>query len=94
MYGPVKEHLFGKVIPDDDTLEDAYRRAYGIASMNELVKKEAEAVKKRADRVRIPKQLRDDIQSRLEENPALPWDKALADVVRNKVVRSGKRKSK
>ena len=76
----LKEHGIKKVVPDADTLADAYRRAYLIASINRHVDDFVDEAQQQADEVAIPKRLAARIKKALRENPARPWDAVLAEI--------------
>ncbi|NUQ60905.1 MAG: hypothetical protein HUU20_00340 [Pirellulales bacterium] len=78
----LKEHGIKKVIPDADTLADAYRRAYLIASINRHVDDFLDEARDEADEVQIPKRLAARIKKALREDPARPWDAVLADIAK------------
>ena len=82
------EHGVEKVVPDAATLQAAYRRATQIAFVREQLPSIVEAAVKEAESVKVPKTLKRMIQKRLKEDPALPWDQAVADLVTQKRVRA------
>jgi hypothetical protein len=74
--GKLKNNGVMKVIPDDATLERAYRRAAVISKLPKWVVAEAETVK-------VPAGLREKAQRALEAAPALSWDAAIAECARH-----------
>jgi hypothetical protein len=80
----LEEHGVKKVIPDEATLEQAYRRSLKRRIINDgmdaLEKKAAEE----ADKCVMPESLRDRVTEMLEESPALPWDDAITEIVDDK----------
>ena len=76
----LQEHGIEKVIPDTDTLADAYRRAYLIASINRRVDDILYEAQRESDEVAVPKNLSDQIKRMIEKDPAHPWDAVLAEI--------------
>jgi hypothetical protein len=74
-----------KVVPDENVLADAYRRAFvreGVrAAVSELREKLEEQVKQSG----IPAELRVQVQQLLADHPRQPWDKALGHLVREEL---------
>ena len=73
----LQEHNIKKVVPDNDTLEAAYRRAYLIASINRLVD---DFLDEEADEVTPPTNLAARIKRAVRKNPSRPWDAVLAEI--------------
>lgn len=67
-----------KVIPDGNQLQDAYRRAALLARAETA----AQRILEDAESVEIPDQLDEQIRDLLSSDPALPWDGAIARLVR------------
>ena len=65
-----------KLVPDNKTLGDAYRRAHAIAEINGLVK----AAPTRAAGLTLPRTLRAALKKSLKEHPEKPWDAALYEI--------------
>jgi hypothetical protein len=78
----LQEHGIEKVIPDASTLEVAYRRATEIAIINQRMKAIAEEVHQQAMQAAVPEDLAEKVVAMLEDNPAMAWDSAIADLVR------------
>jgi hypothetical protein len=74
------EHGIKKVIPDADTLETAFRRAATLAIVGNQLKEIIDQAKSKAARLKIPKSLERQIRARLKSEPAVPWDRAVADL--------------
>lgn len=78
--GKLAELGIKKVIPDADTLESAFRRAaanqYIEARQQEIIA----GAQRHADQARLPKALAKRVASALKDNPALPWDLAVAQI--------------
>jgi len=85
----LEEHGIKKVIPDDDTLEKAYRRAYQIAAINRDLDRMAEKAAARAQAAELPKSLRDTIQERFNEHSELPWDDVVTEIAERNVEAEG-----
>jgi len=68
-----------KVIPDDQTLTAAYRRAVYLHAMNAALKTFHAQAEKAAKQVKVPKTLRRQVKQRLKEDPTYTWDDVIAD---------------
>jgi hypothetical protein len=68
------EHRITKVVPDDATLQAAYRRGRILASLAAQLKKAL----KTADQIPMPADLPDAVRRQLAAKPALPWDEVVA----------------
>ena len=80
--GKLKAHGVSKVIPDDDCLAGAYRRAAEQA----FVQKEIEtalnyAREKFAEVAVTPDNLADEVATHLDNHPEMPWDTAVREIV-------------
>lgn len=75
--GKLEEHGVEKVIPDDDVLIAAWKRAKIRAKVNDLILK----ANKDGAEDDVPNDLADQIRERLEDDPEMPWDDVLADLV-------------
>lgn len=71
--GKLKLHNIKKVIPDDETLSLAYRRAAVIGKLSDWAEQEIQNVE-------VPTGLMIAVQRLLRENPALSWDAAIAKI--------------
>jgi len=70
-----------KVIPDEDTLIAAYRRACYVRRINaELVNCHARATEE-ATSIRPPADLREAVEAALTDDPSQSWDEALAGLL-------------
>lgn len=76
----LQEHGIKKVIPDADTLADAYRRAYLIASINRRVEDFVDDAQRESDEVAVPENLSGQVQQMIGKNPSRPWDAVLAEI--------------
>jgi len=81
IYKKLEEHGVEKVIPDEATLEQAYRRSLKRRIINDgmdvLEKKAAEE----AEKCVMPESLQERVAEMLEESPTLPWDAAITEIV-------------
>jgi hypothetical protein len=78
--GKLAEHLGGRLVPDDATLADAYRRALAIACINRAVEEATEEAVERARAAKVPKRLRQEILRALKKSSGA-WDTALYRIV-------------
>jgi hypothetical protein len=70
-----------KVVPDDETLEEAYRRTLvqqQLAEESEALREQAEWAANEAD---VPADLAKLVREVMSSDPCLPWDKALIVVM-------------
>jgi hypothetical protein len=72
------EHGVRKVIPDDATLADAYRRMRRQIVVQEKIDKLIDELGE--TEVEIPAGLRQRIETAIEENPERPWDALMRDI--------------
>ena len=75
------EYGVKKVVPDDDTLEEAYRRATQIAYVNGHIEEIEDAAKEHAEEIAIPDDLGERVRRGLQKDPHLPWDDVIAELV-------------
>jgi len=73
----LREHLKGRLIPDDAILADAYRRALSIAKINQAIEEAKEEAIEFAKAAAIPKSLRRQLARRLKAAGAPAWDETL-----------------
>ena len=74
----LRGHRVSKVIPDDRTLEQSWRRALELHELNKQLKKAAPEARRAARARRVPVNLSKRIAKMLKEDPALAWDEALS----------------
>jgi hypothetical protein len=74
----LEEHGTGKVIPDARTLETAYRRARIRHAVNKKIDEVAASLRDQATTETVPGDLEEQIRQRLDDEPRLSWDEALA----------------
>jgi hypothetical protein len=70
-----------KVVPDQEALKTAYRRACKYAIIQEAIDKALANIDNES--VKIPRNLKTQVQKRIEETE-LPWDIAVWEIVKNK----------
>ena len=78
--GKLAEHAPGKVMPDDDTLTVAYRRARTRIAINKKITEMAESLSDETNAETVPDDLEAQIRRKLETKPELSWDTALAGI--------------
>jgi hypothetical protein len=83
--GKLKQYGIKKVVPDDDTLERAYRRFYQIAHLNENLEDANNEAIEAAQDANLPTGLARKIKKALKDDPKQPWDKVLARIAANDV---------
>lgn len=71
------EHGVKKIIPDDETLADAYQRAALIEKINSHIEEAREA----ESTARVPKTLARQVRVSLKQDPTLSWDEAVYEIV-------------
>jgi hypothetical protein len=69
-----------KLVPDDDTLTAAYRRAIYVHAMNAALAQCDEAARAQADAATPPAALRHSVERSLADDRTRPWDAAVADL--------------
>ena len=72
-----EQGLAERLIPDDEVLVAAYRRAIGVAHINHGIAALAEQARRLAEGVAVPTALRRQLQQAMRERPAEAWDRAL-----------------
>ncbi len=68
------------MVPDDDCLTVAFRRAVEAEYLRDHVKDIREQARKHTDAVTVPDDLREDVRKRFEEDPALSWDTVVVEI--------------
>jgi hypothetical protein len=81
----LRQQLGKLLVPSDDILVDAYRRALAIAEINHAVEEAKDTAINNADKATIPKSLRRQLQAAMKERPGAAWDRALYELARNKL---------
>jgi hypothetical protein len=70
-----------KVVPDAETLEEAYRRAAALAIARQRQAEVVRQAEKEASELKVPRSLVKLVRQRIKDDPTLPWDLALEGVV-------------
>jgi hypothetical protein len=70
-----------KIVPDFETMEDAYRRAVARANVKKLMDEAIE----NATSMEVPESLESQVRARIEEQPDLSWDAAVNELAENAV---------
>ncbi|MBL8815965.1 MAG: hypothetical protein JNL58_08030 [Planctomyces sp.] len=78
----LQKHLSTRLIPDDETLEAAYRRAIVISEINTAIEAATEAAINHATEAKVPKTLRRMLKLKMKDSTAA-WDKAIYELARN-----------
>jgi hypothetical protein len=76
----LKENGIHKVIPNKGKLEEAYRLLERGKQIEEAVKEVIDAMPDDADDIPVPSDLVDQVKKKLEDQPQLRWDQAVASV--------------
>ena len=76
--------LAKRLIPVDDVLEAAYRRAVATAHINSAIEKARDEAIKEASKATMPKSLKRDLRKALQNSPDA-WDKVLYHVVKSRL---------
>lgn len=74
--GNLTEHLPARLIPDDETLEAAYRRAIMVAKINAAIGAATDDAIEHATNATVPKTLRSTLEAAMNKSGG-PWDTAL-----------------
>ena len=75
------KHGVKKVIPDEETLKQAYRRVAAVRRYQKIVDRAGKEIETYAKGLKLPGNLCKRLAKMLSEDPALPWDEALARLV-------------
>ena len=78
------EHLPKRLIPDDDVLHEAYRRALAIAEINHAIEQAHGSAIETATDATIPKTLRRQLRKAMKDS-AQSWDSALYELAKTKL---------
>jgi hypothetical protein len=79
--GKLQSQGIDKVIPDDATVEAAYRRAALVARLDSLLQELIEEAREEVEELSLPEQLTQEIGSLLGENRRMSWDQAITEIV-------------
>ena len=69
-----------KVVPDRTVQVQAYRRAIEVLHLERVVKRATVGAQRKAGRADVPEDLDSSIRARLEDDPSLTWDEAVAQI--------------
>ena len=75
------KHGVKKVIPDNEILNQAYRRAAAVRRYQQIIDDAGEEIATHAKGLTVSKTLRAKVAKRLAENPTLAWDAALGVLI-------------
>ena len=78
--GKLKKHGVKKVVPDEDTLADAYRRALKIAAIDERLDEMEQELEDEVDGAKVPKTLGRKVRRLLKDSPSMAWDAAVLQI--------------
>jgi hypothetical protein len=70
-----------KVVPDGETLEQAYRRSMKHELVQQRIAAIEEKAEQRAKACKVPTNLKSRVVKKMKDYPSLPWDKAVELVV-------------
>jgi hypothetical protein len=76
----LNQHGVKKLVPDQSTLEDAFRRATAAKYMNDQLDEIEKEAAKHAKDIAIPADLSAQVERKLGRDRAIPWDVAVADI--------------
>lgn len=79
--GKLEANGIKKVIPDDDVLADAYRRAIVRREIHKATRKVEQKAKLAAEKTEIPGDLVEQIESAFAEDGSISWDAALNSII-------------
>jgi len=75
-----------KIVPDEDTLKEAYARAIKVAVINNAIEAALDNAEDAAKKNPMPEKLKEMIEKRLKEDPTLSWDKVVARLAAAKML--------
>jgi DNA topoisomerase VI subunit B len=78
------EHGVAKIIPDDNTIEQQYRRVMHHKLMEEAIKAAEKTITEQLQTTAAPEDLRQQLADKLTMRPTLSWDMAIAAIARDK----------
>jgi len=76
----LREHGIAKVVPDNATIEQAYRRARERILLNELITTSGTAIRVQTEQERLPANLVARVRDELTANSHLAWDDVIAAI--------------
>jgi len=75
------EHGISKVVPDQATLESAYKRAWVAQRVNDQLEDLISAARKKLEKETIPPDLEQQVRDLIEDNREVPWDEAVLEIL-------------
>ena len=78
-------HLPRRLLPDDDVLEAAYRRALVVARLEKAIEAAREKAVRDARGAKVPKGFRRELEKMLRGSDAEPWDRAVYKLAKEAV---------
>jgi hypothetical protein len=78
----LQAHGVRKVVPDEKTLAEAYRRQHQSAYLQKHFGELLERSRKDVEDLEVPARLGDEVARLLEDEPALSWNQAVAEIAR------------
>ena len=78
----LEEHDIAKVIPEDDYLEKRFRQVAAAKYLRDHVEKIAAEARRHGADVKIPSDLRESVEQKLEDDPTMAWEEAVQDLHR------------
>ncbi len=78
--GKLEECGVSKVIPDEDYLAGAYRRAFQQAAVQQKIDAALEDMGDLGEDIEIPENLRTEVEDRFSEDTAATWDSIIRDL--------------
>jgi hypothetical protein len=83
----LQEHEVKKVVPDDATLEVAYRRAALAAMLNDRLAQLMDKARQKVAGMKVdPGKLRAAVEADLDDDPCTPWDRLVAEIAEGDMV--------
>lgn len=86
--GLTQNGLGERLLPDDDVIERAYRRALAVSRVNKAIEDAREEATEKAEAAKVPKSLRQRLKKALKDSPEA-WDKVLYDMARESLLSGG-----
>jgi hypothetical protein len=78
-----------KVVPDEATIEAAYRRGWEYESLNVAIRQAVGEARAAAAAVEVPADIVTQVTDGIEDDPELAWDDVLASLVEDAVAENG-----
>jgi hypothetical protein len=78
--GKLKKHGIKKLVPDDEVLEEAYRRALKHYHVQHRLCEIEDQEQALANAAKLPNSFAKKVKAALKANPALPWDVVVAAI--------------